>query len=653
MAELRIRRDRTKEISDHLFGIFLEDIGFGVDGGLNANMIRNYSFDGVFMDPEKHTEVKDPLRYWKFGGESFESQDDGALSGNSRYARVRVNGSAVLENLGYDGGYLGERCAVSIRKDTMYVFSGWIRNVDFEGTVSVCVLDDEGKFLTNEAVFIADSREWSRGYVYLTGCADGYGKLRISFAGSGSVDLDCLELYGRDFWNADDPKWAHGKLRKDLVETLQALHPRFLRFPGGCIVEGVRRGNEYNWKDTVGQLWERKPNFNLWAEKVPDGGYCQSYQIGFYEYFCLCEDLHMMPLPTLNAGLNCQIRKMQYRVKDADYPIDSAEFREYIVSNYVDLIEFANGDPDTNEWAALRRDMGHPEPFGLTMIGIGNENFGGDYEKKFHAIYDVIHEKYPYIHCVRCAGFLPFRIAVRGAWKVARTIYKDIAVDEHSYHSAQWFEKQFHRYDRYLRNSAKVYMGEYSANGLMAGQKPTLETCNVWESALGEAVFMTGMERNGDVVEMSSYAPLLNLVDSRNWFSNLIDFNPSEVMPSANYFVQQLFATYYGPLGVDTEEDFPKKLYESVTEDSEYLYCKIVNTSDQALSLTIKGLPDGILEGEVLHSDDLKARNSLGFVGGPDMKIVPVAVNVETSDGTASVSIPGSSVMGLRICLNT
>ena len=247
-----------------------------------------------------------------------------------------------------------------------------------------------------------------------------------------------------DYWGAGDPKWRYGKLRRDLVETIQALHPAFLRFPGGCIVEGVTPGNEYRWKDTVGSLAARRQQYSMWSFKMPDGSsYSQSYQIGFYEYFCLCEDLKAKPLPTLFAGIACQSPGRDPRHMD----INSATFRNNVIQDYLDLIEFANGDPESSSWAAVRRDMGHPEPFGLDMIGVGNENFGADYVAKFDMISEAIHERYPDMLCVMSAGLFPFQPAMKRSWDHARALAATdsgahdsatgdaIIVDEHSYHS--------------------------------------------------------------------------------------------------------------------------------------------------------------------------------------------------------------------------
>ena len=651
MQRIELLNSKAYSISDHLYGIFLEDIGFSVDGGLNANLINNYSFDGVYMDKATYGAVSDPLRYWNSTCGSFTSESAGSLDENSRYARVCIAGKGTLDNYGYHGGQHGTRPAMSIVFGQKYVFSCWLRNVDFEGSVKIQIETEDSTPLTTVGEIVPTEKEWQQVEMEMTGCLDAYGKLVITFTGNGSLDMDCLCFRSTDIWHPDDPKWRHGKLRRDLVETLQELHPSFMRFPGGCIVEGIRAGNEYNWKDTVGELWQRKSNYSLWAEKIPDGGYNQSYQIGFYEYFCLCEDLDMMPLPTLSAGMNCQIRAFQYKIKDSNVPVNSVRFQEYIVQNYLDLIEFANGDPAKNKWAALRSQMGHPEPFGLQYIGIGNENFGKDYLKRFDIIAEAIHVAYPHIRCVMCAGFLPHKFHIRSIWNHARKHYANAIVDEHSYHLPSWFIKQSNRYDRYPRTTAKVYMGEYSANGLFGGKKMTTENSNQFASALAEAAFMTGMERNGDVVEMSSYAPLMNLVECEQWYSNLIDFNPRTISPSVNYWNQLLFRKYYGPEAVPFKGNLPKGIYLSVTQDKTYRYFKLVNTTGTKCSITIDDTTsvDHSACGEILHHCSPTVRNDLRFDSAAVQRIAPKTCEIPIYDGVLTTRVEGYSVIVLRV----
>ncbi len=642
----------TFEISNKLYGIFLEDINFSCDGGLNANQIENYSFDGVYLDKEAEKPIQDNLRYWKPYGLTMTSGQEAALSENSRYARLEVDGQGYLYNLGYNGHSANAgKPAISIAAGSTYEFKCQIRNVSYAGDLTIQVQDEENLPLTDRAVIRPDGSDWQEIKVELFGSGTGYGQLAIGLSGTGQLDLDCVSLMDTDVWHKDDPRWRHGKLRKDLVQALADMKPRFMRFPGGCIVEGDFPGNEYNWKDTVGQLYERKSNYNLWSEKLDDGGYNQSYQIGFYEYFCLCEDLGMEPLPTLSAGINCQIRAKMRRQACPKIPLDSPRFETEIINNYLDLIEFANGDPATSRWAALRASMGHEAPFNLRLIGIGNENYGRDYRRRFAAIASAIHQKHPEIECVICTGIFPYSWASRHIRRFVMSKFPGSIVDEHSYHSPQWFIKAARRFDRYPRGHYKIYMGEYSANGLFAGKKQAEDTSNTYESALAEAAFLTGVERNADLVEMTSYAPLFNLVGSRQWFHNLIDFNPATVSPTANYLVQQIFSSHIGSRYVPCQGNLPKDIFVSATLDADKLYIKLVNTGSLAttVDLNIKDLQDQSFEADVLQSNNLTARNSLAFKGAPDEVLRIQKVQGKALSGRAAYTAEAQSVQVLTL----
>lgn len=710
-------------VSDRLYGAFLEDINMSVDGGLNANVVNNYSFDGVYL---KHHSIRargtdrwrtqaDPLRFWQFHGvsaTSYGTQTRGEhgqrietscpappLHPNSRYVRVTLPAGrhgADIENLGYNGGdkHAGE-CAIAISQGHRYDFSVYVRPVAGVVTLAVSVVNASGAALTDcvelscggpgdadassasvaaaracDSDDTAHSNGWVRLTCTLSGMASGLGKLHIGlvpgnghvgdcgYAGDGAdageqradgvradehhagrvattpatvptaapstaqsaaqlaapaalsdavIDLDCVSLMDADTWGAGDPKWRYGRFRRDLVEAIAALKPAFLRFPGGCITEGVTPGNEYRWKDTVGALYARRQQYNMWAFRMPDGSsYSQSYQIGFYEYFCLCEDLGAKPLPTLFAGMTCQ---SPYRDPQS-IPVNSEYFRDVVVQDYLDLIEFANGDPDTSQWARVRRDMGHPAPFGLDMIGIGNENYGEGYMERFDVIAEAIHERYLSILCVMSAGLFPYHLSMRRAWNHARDIAAGrgrmllacdpplagsrVIVDEHSYHTPQWFASQARRYDRYPRDSAGVMVGEYSANGYLAGRKQDNAHANTWASALGEAAFLTGCERNSDVVRMTSYAPLLAHAQGKGWMHNLIEFDARTVMPTLNAEVGRLFATHIGPMAYecsfenrDGERGVADRLFVSATGSEDTRFVKLVNTSADRIDITL------------------------------------------------------------------
>ena len=685
---------RKHPVSPHLYGIFYEDINFSCDGGINANMVMNYSFEGVFLDRKTEQRVIDPLRGWTFCGKNITTGTERPLHENSRYATVTVDGEAVLTNLGFNGDKkYADKAAMSIKAGSVYLFECWLRRADFSGEICVDAVDDEGKALAEAAdVQVPAGDGWEKVCVHVKGTADGYGKLRIRFAGSGSVDLDCVSFMDADYWNSSDPKWKYGKFRKDLIQAIADLKPQFVRFPGGCIVEGKYLDNGYKWKNTIGELYERKSDYNLWSEDMPTGSYNQSYQIGYYEYFCLCEDLGAKPLPTLNVGLSCQIRSMQRgEAVCPNIPTDSPEFQN-VIDDYLDLIEFATGDPATSEWAAKRAAMGHPAPFVLDRIGIGNEQYADTYYERYKIIEKAIHDRYPDMVCIFCAGVHPFNIELMGAPGLGRVYeeagkYKNILVDEHSYHSPEWFEMMSTRFDDYDRNGPGVFFGEYAANGLMGpvgnptdpaqaeelmramaaaalegngdadGDSEEMVVSNTntagtnqFGTALAEAAFLTGVERNSDIVIQTSYAPLYNLAECDQWGHNLIDFNPKTVAFTANYYMQKLFSNYLGQEYVPFDEKLPEHVFASVTEDPDAYYLKLVNTGDQGCTAEF-AFPQTVsaAEGEQMQSDDVTARNGLNFYGDTDYQIVPEAVCPAVNGNKLCVEAKPHSLTALKI----
>lgn len=628
---LRIDADKALHpVSSMLFGLFLEDINYSCDGGLNANLVNNYSFDGIYLSRKRYGEFRaflfkpdpqqavDRLRYWHVDRGRLESRHDGAITPESWYARLSVDGCSRLENHGYNGRTAdSRRCAMAISAGQTYRLGCWLRTPDFQGCIEASVTDVAGQPLT-DSVSLAGSVDWHECAARLTGIRPGYGKLVLRFEGTGDIDLDGVSLVADDHWGRDNPKWRQGKLRRDLVEALRELRPRFLRFPGGCIVEGNGPGNEYDWRDTVGPLLARKPKYNLWGGHLKDGGYSQSYQIGFYEYFLLCEDLGMEPLPTLFAGLNCQFRS-RHRVE-----IAGEDFEQRVLAQYLDLIDYAKGDPATSRWAALRAEAGHPEPFNLNYIGIGNENHGRHYLESFALIKRAVESRCPGITCVMASGAFPKGEAFDDIWATARRDYPDVIIDEHCYARPAWFIAQHGRFDDYDRQGPKAYMGEYAANFPM-GIRPMALKPNCYETALAEAVFLAGLERNSDVVAMSSYAPLLSLCEAAQWPHNLINFNPAHVLRTANYFVQMLFSATVGIRVVAVEGDLPEGVYASATATDAQLIVKLININAYSVNanLQLHGVPDGHARIDSLQSDNLKAANAMRFDGEPDYRIAP------------------------------
>ncbi len=630
ISYLRIDLKNVKHpVSEMLFGLFLEDINFSVDGGLNANMVRNHSFDGIylkkggvipqiqsFLFKKPLNPVYDRLRYWTVNGIGrITSLNDRPLAANNCYAGVRVDGTCRLENLGYNGGRENKnKCAMGIFKNAAYDFYAYFRNRDFKGKMTLYAADDAGYPITDKKEIHMFRDEWEKRNLILEGRKTTTGKLVIEIEGKGALDIDFVNFSNQDYWGKGDPKWSQGHLRKDLVESMKKLHPKFLRFPGGCIVEGSIPGNEYQWKKTVGPLIDRKPDFNLWGAFLKDGGYGQSFQIGFYEYFLLCEDLQMEPLPTVWAGLNCQFRSK------ACIKRDDPQFGSQVLQNAVDLIEYANGDPRTNPWAALRAAAGHERPFHLKMIGIGNENSGAEYLENFEAVKKEIDKRYPGMVCILSSGAMLDSDDFKSAWNVARKKYPDARVDEHFYNMPKWLFKNTRRYDDYSREGAKVFLGEYAANR----QFFFPATPNCFQTALAEAAFLTGVERNSDAVVMTSYSELFSLTGAAQWAHNLINFNPHQVLLTANYFVQQLYAAKTGDQVIDIMGETPPGCYQSATADDEHVHIKLVNSTAHAqrINITLLNTNASSAEAEYL-SGELKEKNRLTFTGIPEYRIQP------------------------------
>lgn len=639
------------EVSPTLYGLFLEDINFACDGGLNANMVENYSFDGSYMNKgynqmlsllKFRPKVKaDRLRYWECTGGTMQScEDDGISKKNPWYARITSDGDCTIRNRGYNGHQvMDKKCAMSIAKGHDYNFSGYFRTQNPGNKIEIFLCREDGTRLTSSLIWSIQSK-WKYETGILHAEETGYGMLVINYSGTGSFDMDCINCSDVDVWGKDDPKWTGGHFRKDLVETLMELKPSFLRFPGGCIVEGLYPGNEYQWKNTVGPLVDRIPAVNLWATNIKEKGYCQSYLIGFYEYFLLCEDLKMEPLPMVWAGLNCQMRSK------ASVRTDSAEFDE-VVQNALDLIEFANGDPEKSKWAKIRAESGHPAPFGMKMIGIGNENYGSDYHQKFTKIKKAISKRYPDILCIISSGGFPEGKAFDESWEFAKKHFPDVLLDEHFYKGNDWLYSMVHRYDNYPRNTTKVFLGEYAGNDIM---KPK-DLPNTFGSALAEAAFLTGIERNSDVVKMSCYAPLLCLVQGNQWKHNMIEFNPRSVMKTANYFVQRMFMRNIGTEFLDIIGNMPEKVYASATQNEKNLFFKLVNASEETIKFSFL-LPQNVTacaKAEILQQDSLDTANHLSFNGTAEYNVLPVECTETAKDGRITISIKKYSIIVLTM----
>jgi alpha-L-arabinofuranosidase len=559
----------------------------------------------------------------------------------------------MLFNLGYNGGksretkgrYFRDNSrlgAIGVKEGHEYDCSFYVKNVAYKGSLEV-VVEHNGEKLTSQASYNPQKSDWTQVKLKVKALKTGIGRFVIKFNGNGEICLDGFYFGDTDSVGVGDPKWSVGKLRTDLVEALKELNPKFIRFPGGCIVEGYDLNNSYYWKNSVGDLFDRKSQINLWGDGQADGGYMQSYEIGFYEYFLLCERLNAQPLPIINAGLACQGRIVSH------YTIGDNEFQRYI-DDAIDLIEFANGDPNTNKWAKLRADSGHPKPFNLKMMGIGNENFGEIYLKNFGAIKAAVKEKYPEMEIVFSAGFDCYKHKNYAKRREGfNGVHDDCIVDDHFYREPKWCIENADLYDDYDQK-ARIFLGEYAANTPW----DEIALSNNYYSALAEAVFLTNIERNADKVVMASYAPLFSRVGGEQWKHNLINFNSLHTLRTANFYVQKMYAENIGNYYISASNEVDG-IYQSATVDKDFLYIKLANIKEEAVSLKINTgnkKINGKGKMQTIGNKDNYARNTLDFYGEPNEIIVPINSEIGFIEGETEINISERSFNVIKIALN-
>jgi len=506
-------------IAPTMYGIFFEDINFAADGGLYPERVKNRSF-----------EFPEALMAWKKSaspdaqGEFAVRTDRPSSIGNPHYLRITAKaGSFGVTNDGFR--------AVSVEGGKPYTVTMLARRVS--GTAKLVVGIENARMEPfGEATIDAVPAEWGPVTVTLTPpVTTTRGRFRVRLDGPGVVDVDMVSLMPADTWK----KRPNG-LRADLVQLLADLKPGFIRFPGGCIVEGRYLETRYEWKKTIGPPSERQTLINRWNDEFgyrPAADYFQSFGLGFFEYFQLAEDVGAEPLPILSCGMACQFNSNELVPVGALDPY---------VQDALDLIEFANGAV-TTPWGKRRADMGHPAPFNLKLIGVGNEQWGPQYVERYTVFHKILKAKHPEIRLVSSAGPFPDGKEFDFLWPKMREIGADL-VDEHYYRAPSWFLANAHRYDNYPRTGPKVFAGEYAAHEpVPTGRQDRPSTLN---AALAEAAFMTGLERNADVVQLASYAPLFAHVDAWQWTPDLIWFDNLHSYGTPSYYVQKLYGQNKG-----------------------------------------------------------------------------------------------------------
>ena len=586
-ATIRVDAGRVKPISEHLIGIFFEDINYAADGGLYAELVQNRDFE--YSSKDGSHQGWDGTYAWavKEGNTSAAvtiAAADPIHPNNPHYAVLEARPGVTLQNDGFDG--------ISLKKGEKYDFSLFARVAPGSkgGKVVVCLLDQTGREIARSSVNVS-SKEWKKQQTVLTANADVRAAvLSLQPQTVGTLHLDMISLFPQNTF-----KGHKNGLRIDLAQTLADLHPRFVRFPGGCVAHGDGIDNIYDWKGSIGPLEARKPLRNLW-------GYHQTRGLGYFEYFRFCEDIGAEPLPVLAAGVPCQNSGTHSHYADNCPQGANKELMRYgqqggipmeempaYIQDVLDLIEYANGDARRTVWGRKRAEAGHPKPFNLKYIGIGNEDMITEvFEERFAMIYKAVREKHPEITVVGTVG--PFYEGTDYAegWRLATELGVPM-VDEHYYVDPGWMIHNQDYYDRYDRTKSKVYLGEYAAH--LPGRPNNIET------ALAEALYLTSVERNADVVEMTSYAPLLAKEGHTQWNPDLIYFNNTEVKPTVGYYTQQMYGQNAGTQYITShitlsngQEAVRKRVGVSVVKDEatgDHIV-KLVNLLPVEVSSTVK-----------------------------------------------------------------
>ncbi len=588
------------EIAPTMYGIFFEDINFAADGGLYAELVKNRSFEFTLPKMGWLEPNSDRHAYNSESGIAVAVRQ-AIKATNTNFLRVQVKNPKGYELI--NEGFRG----MGIKKNETYDFSIYCANPLGISKIIAELIDEKNRVIGSTSI-LPSALDWTT-YEASFKALDTAKKaqLRLRFEGKGSIDIDMVSLFPQDTW-----KGRKKGLRKDLVGLIKDLNPGFLRFPGGCIVEGRTLSQRYQWKKTVGPIEDRTSLINRWNTEfnhrlTPD--YYQSFGIGFFEYFQLSEDLGAEPLPILGCGMACQFNTGEL--------VPMEELGPYI-QDALDLIEFANGSIET-KWGKLRHEMGHTKPFNMNYIGIGNEQWGPEYIKRYKEFEKAIKAKYPEIIIVSGSGPFPDGDFFEYGWKQLKELNAEI-VDEHYYRSPEWFRTHADRYDYYDRKGPKVFAGEYAAQSVAIASP---ENENNWDCALSEAAFMTGIERNADLVTMTSYAPLMAHTEGWQWKTDLIWFDNLTCYGTPSYYVQKMFGQNSGThllnVLLNGEKAIGQKnLYASavINENSNEIIVKVVNTNvfDAELKIDIKGQTiSPLVLTETLAYNDLNAVNSIDF----------------------------------------
>lgn len=600
MAQTHVMDVNTKKagatVQNTMYGLFFEDINYAADGGLYGELVKNRSF-----------EFPQALMGWQAFG-NVELKDDGPFERCPHYVSLTWAGHTDRRTGLVNEGYFG----IGVLKGEDYRFTVWARAPKGTARIRVQLIDantmgERQDFAT--AKVDVKGTEWKKYEVRIKSPrTDNKASLRIFLDGRNPIDLEHISLFPVNTF-----KNRENGMRRDLAQALADMKPGVFRFPGGCIVEGECLENRYQWKNTIGPVENRPLNRNRWEftfehRYFPD--YFQSYGLGFFEFFQLSEDIGAEPLPVLNVGMACQYQNRNN--EKAHAPLDQLD--PYI-QDCLDLIEFANGDTTTT-WGRKRAEMGHPAPFNLKFIGVGNEQWGEFYFARMQKFVDAIRAKHPEIKIIGTSGPDSEGTNFNLGWEAMKKQKVDL-VDEHFYRPESWFLSSGLRYEKYDRKGPKVFAGEYACHG--KGKK-----WNHYETSLYEAAFMTDLERNADIVHMATYAPMLAHVEGWQWRPDLIWFDNVRMFKSISYYVQQMYAMNKGtnvlsmtmqgqPIAGQEGQDglFASSVIDKPTGT---VIIKVVNTSKekQPIAINLNGMKgERTTETLTLTCTDMMAENTL------------------------------------------
>ncbi len=634
-------------IQSTMYGIFFEDINYAADGGLYAEMVKNRSF-----------EFPNHFAGWDISGK-VTLMSDGPFDKNPHYVRLAPAGHRDKHTMIENHGFFG----MGVKGGEEYRFSVWARVPDGgKAKLWVDLVDNatmsEDQKLGNVGVDVS-GKEWKK-YTAIVRPSRTFERAHLRVWGDGKVTTDVEHV---SLFPVKTYKGHENGLRQDVAKALEDLHPGVFRFPGGCIVEGTDLETRYQWKNSVGPVENRPLNENRWHytfthRYFPD--YFQSYGLGFYEYFQLSEEIGAEPLPVLNVGMACQYQNGD----DAHAPATKAGLQQFI-DDCIDLIDFANGDPATNKWAKLRADMGHPEPFNLKFLGIGNEQWEQPFFDRLAIIAPEVRKAHPEIKIIGTSGPNAEDDHFRHGWKAMRELKADL-VDEHYYRDIQWYKNSMNRYsDRtfYTKDGPRVFAGEWACHD--RGKKYNHAGASIYEAA-----FMTNIERNADLVHMATYAPLFSHVEGWQWRPDLIWYDNLNTARTASYYVQQLYMLNRGtnvlPTTISINGGKPAAnpvpegqdgVFASAVIDKKKneIIVKVINTLSEAqpLKINVTGLAKKQLAGAknvelvTLDCSDYEAEN---MPSQPEV-VCPTTSRTTMQDGAITGIAPAKTLAVYKVSL--